>query len=133
MMAAIRFIIAGSILVDTSFWNKAPFPKNQSLLKNSIIGLIVLVGGQGLLIWSEQYIESGYASVLTATLPIWFVMLDKANWKFYFSKPRILIGIGLGFGGMLLLFTNKISADIHVDEIKIQVFASVVVLLAAMC
>jgi drug/metabolite transporter (DMT)-like permease len=133
LMASIRFIIAGSILVGFSFWKKAPFPKYQSMIKNSIIGMIVLVGGQGLLIWSEQYIESGYASVLTATLPIWFVILDRANWRYYFTTPAIIAGVVMGFGGILMLFRDKLTASIPAEEIQTQVFASFIVLLGAMC
>jgi len=133
IMASIRFFIAGTILVGVSMWNKASFPKPQSLFKNSIIGLVVLVGGQGLLIWSEQYIESGYASVLTAALPIWFVIIDRRNWRYYFTTPAIMAGVIMGFMGILLLFRDKLTASIPEDEIETQIFASVVVLLGAMC
>jgi drug/metabolite transporter (DMT)-like permease len=93
----------------------------------------VLVGGQCWLIWSEQYIESGCASVLTATLTIWFVMLDKANCKYYFTTSAIITGVVMSFGGILMLFRDKLTASIPAEEIQTQVFASFIVLLGAMC
>lgn len=131
-MATIRFAIAGVLLLTFSFLNGERFPSKSSLVKNAIIGLVVLCGGQGLLIWSEQYIASGYASVLVATIPIWFVILDKKHWKLYFANPYILIGVILGFCGIVILFRDQLHASIPQETIHLQLVASIAVLVGAM-
>ncbi|MEQ9307377.1 MAG: EamA family transporter, partial [Marinoscillum sp.] len=50
MMASVRFFIAGVLLVGYSLIKGEKLPGNSALIKNAIIGLVVLVGGQGLLI-----------------------------------------------------------------------------------
>lgn len=133
LMASIRFIIAGVMLVGYCWYKKEKLPSTTSIIKNAVLGLIVLAGGQGLLIWSEQYIASGYASILVATLPIWFVIMDKSNWKTYFSNPYIIVGVILGFLGILLLFKDTLSATGFTDSALLQLYASLAVLLGAIC
>ncbi len=133
-MAALRFLIASVLLIAYSMLKKEPFPTYQALLKNAVIGITVLAGGQGLLIWSEQYIASGYASILLATLPIWFVLIDRKNWSFYFKSGYILSGILLGLTGIGILFGEKLLADSSsINDAKMQLFASLLVLTGAVC
>lgn len=132
-MATVRFVIAGLILVAYSLWMGEGFPAWESLVKNAFIGLIVLTGGQGLLIWSEQYIASGYASVLVATLPVWFVVMDRMNWKLYFSNFYILAGVLIGFVGIVILFKDKLSEPTTAHDSQIQLLASLAVIAGAMC
>lgn len=133
MMASVRFFIAGVLLVGYSLIKGEKLPGKSALIKNAIIGLVVLVGGQGLLIWSEQYIASGYASVLVATLPIWFVVMDRANWHFYFKNIYILLGVVLGFSGIVILFRDKLAEPLPNETIQLQLTASILVLIGGMC
>ena len=89
-----------------------------------------MVGGQGLLVWSEQYIATGYASVLVATIPLWFVIIDKGNWKLYFSNPFIILGVALGFIGILTLFGEKLSGE-SVATSRLELIATGLVLIGA--
>lgn len=132
-MAGIRFVIAGVLLVGYCLLKGERFPSGPAILKNTFIGLVVLCGGQGLLIWSEQYIASGYASVLVATLPVWFVVMDRRHWKLYFSNPYIISGVLLGFVGIIILFMDKLNDPLPAEYIQLQFLASVLVLIGAMC
>lgn len=133
LMASVRFLVAGVLLVGYSLIKREQLPTASSLLKNAVIGLIVLVGGQGLLIWAEQYIASGYASVLVATLPVWFVVVDRRHWKLYFSNPFIITGVMVGFVGIIILFWDKINDPLSSDNLQIQLIASGAVILGAIC
>ncbi|RED96607.1 EamA family transporter [Marinoscillum furvescens] len=132
-MAAMRFLIAGVLLVGFSLYKGEKLPDRSSIVKNAIIGLVVLTGGQGLLIWSEQYIASGYASVLIATLPIWFVVMDRRHWTLYFSNPFILAGIIIGFAGITMLFRDQLVNGQEDDDVMLQLLASVAVLAGGIC
>ncbi len=132
MMAGIRFFIAGILLIAYSLWYGQRWPKYQSMVKNAVFALIIMVGGQGLLMWSEQYIASGYASVLVATIPLWFVILDNKNWKLYFSNPFIIAGVVLGFIGILTLFGEKITNQGLITSSD-EITATVLVIFGAIC
>lgn len=131
LMAFTRFIIAGVIMLAYVLSKGESIPSLLIIIHNTIVGTVVLVGGQGLLFWSEQYISSGYASVLIATMPMWFVIFDKANWKLYFSNKFILLGLGLGFIGILILFKDKMDESLAIEDTRLQIIASLAVILGA--
>lgn len=133
IMAGLRFLAAGILLVGYSLWKREGIPPRSSLIKNAFLALVVLAGGQGLLMWSEQFIASGYASILIATLPIWFVIMDRSNWNFYFSNPFIIIGVVLGFVGIVVLFKDKLDEPLSSEDIYLQITASMMVLLGGIC
>ncbi|MFY0607753.1 MAG: EamA family transporter [Cyclobacteriaceae bacterium] len=133
LMAAIRFLLAGILLAGYSLYKREPFPSKRSLIKNSIIGLVVLAGGQGSLIWAEQYIASGYASVLVATIPVWFVVIDRAHWKSYFSNPYIIAGLVIGFIGIVLLLKDKLNQPMEGESLYLAISGSAAVIFGAIC
>lgn len=110
IMAAIRFFIAGSVLLIIA-GVKGEKVWVGGIYKNLLLGIIILSGGQGLLAWAELYIPSGYAAILVSTLPLWYVVLDRKNWQRYFNNKLILTGLILGFVGILLLFKKYLGAS----------------------
>jgi len=118
-MAGTRFLIAGLILLVWAFAKGEPLPDKKSILKISLSGILMLALGNALLAWVEQYLPSGLAAILVATVPLWFVILDKRQWNFYFSNKQIILGLVVGFAGVILLFYGKSSADLFNSKMKI--------------
>ncbi len=87
-------------------------------------------GGQAILFWSEKHISSGFTAILVSTEPIWFILLDKPQWKYYFSNKLILTGIAAGFIGIIVLFENLPGSSLQVQQ-SLQLIASLVILLSA--
>ncbi|MBT30677.1 MAG: EamA family transporter [Thalassobius sp.] len=133
LMASFRFIIAAFFLLGWSFYKGERKITFSALKKNFIVGIIVLAGGQGLLIWSEQHIASGYAAVLGATLPVWFVLIDVDHWKSCFSNKFIILGLVLGFVGIVFLFKDQLDIPLVTEEQNNGIIASIAVLLGCMC
>ena len=79
----------------------------------------MLAFGNALLAWVEQYLASGLAAILVATVPLWFVVLDKRQWKYHFSNKQIILGLIVGFAGVILLFSGRGSADLFSSKMKI--------------
>jgi drug/metabolite transporter (DMT)-like permease len=111
MLASFRFAIAGIILTTYCYLKQPSIPNNVSILKNSILGLIVLVGGQGMIIWAEQFISSGNTAVIVSSLPMWYIILDKSNRRSYFSNKFIISGIIIGFIGIAFLFFDQLKLE----------------------
>ncbi|MEZ5345986.1 MAG: EamA family transporter [Pyrinomonadaceae bacterium] len=95
--------------------------------------MLLFVCGQGSLIWSEQYLSSGNAAILFATLPIWFVIFDRPNWNSYFKSANLIFGITIGFAGIILLFFDKSEAAVPSSSGSIEIIACFVILFGIIC
>ncbi len=82
----------------------------------------MLFFGTTSLIWAEQYLPAGLSSVIIATTPFWFVILDKKNWSKNFSDKFILIGLVVGLAGIFMLSANKKSIDLRGDKMQLISF-----------
>ena len=103
-IAGIRFVIAGLLAyAGTRYLLRVPAPTLRQLGNASFIGLLLVVGGNGLVMWSIQYIPSGVAAVLVATMPIWMAVFDRIFFKGGKLSKRVISGLVIGFMGVLLL------------------------------
>jgi drug/metabolite transporter (DMT)-like permease len=73
----------------------------------SISGFLLLFIGNGAVIWAEQKLPSSLVAVLVSAAPLWFVLLDKPKWKENLTSRNIIIGLIVGFLGVILLFSEK--------------------------
>src|SRR6059058_4895592 len=77
LMCATRFTIAGVIMLGYCLLRGENILYSaKKLLQLAIIGNLLLMGGNLTLAYSEQYIPSGLAAMLVASIPLWFVLLD---------------------------------------------------------
>lgn len=104
ILSAFRFSTAGVLLLAWCLFNGERLPALQDYKVPVISGIVMLVGGSGLVTWSEQYVTTGQAAIVIATEPFLFLLMDKRGWPFYFSNKRIIAGLVLGFAGIVLFF-----------------------------
>ena len=112
IMAASRFIIAGVLLLAYCLLKGEKLPAFKSFGIVGVGGVLMLFIGNGAVAWSEQYLPSGLVAIIVASVPLWFVVLDKRQWSYYFSNKMIVVGLLVGFAGVLLLFLGKGSINI---------------------
>jgi drug/metabolite transporter (DMT)-like permease len=122
LMAAIRFFIAGIILFIWCIARGEKVPDKMSVSKNSLAGILMLFCGTTALIWVEQYLPVGLCSIIIATTPFWFIILDKKHWKENFSDKFILLGLLIGLAGIFMLSANKGSINWQGGKIQIISF-----------
>ena len=103
MLLSMRFCIAGLLLLGWCL-AKGERPAAAATLQHAFAGVLMLFGGTGAVVWVEQYISSGMAAIIVASMPFWFVLLDYRQWSFNFSNGLILTGVLIGFAGILYLF-----------------------------
>ncbi|MCA9732901.1 MAG: EamA family transporter [Deferribacteres bacterium] len=127
LMAGIRFLVAGGGLYFVMRWRGVPTPSRREWRDMTIIGAFLFLGGNGGVVWAEQYVPSGLTSLLIATVSLWMVLLDWL-WKGN-QRPRLqaFLGIGLGLFGIALLVDpfNLGGERIHVAG-AVMVLASAV-------
>lgn len=117
-----RFLVAGVILFAWCLFKGEKAPSFKIFSTIGVGGILMLFMGNGAVSWAEQYLPSGIAAIIVATVPLWFVLLDKSQWKFYFSNKIIIIGFLVGFAGVLLLFAGKGSTDFLENKMKLISF-----------
>jgi drug/metabolite transporter (DMT)-like permease len=105
LMAGTRFLISGLILYGWRRLAGDPAPTLRQWRSAAIVGLLLLLGGNGVVSWAEQHVPSGIAALMVASIPLWMVVIDAVRPGG--SKPdrRIILGLLIGFGGLALLVT----------------------------
>jgi drug/metabolite transporter (DMT)-like permease len=101
--AGVRFLISGLILV---IWQRSAgqsMPTRKQWISTAIIGTLLLLGGNGLVAWAEQFIPSGIAALIIGSSPMFLVIGEairpngvKPNWQG-------IVGLLIGFVGIFIL------------------------------
>lgn len=129
LFAGIRQIIAGIILaIVVMVMGKKVDWSAKNLLMQSIVGILLIAGGNGLVTYGEQNVPSGLAALICAMSPMFSVILsyifirsEKINWV-------IVLGIILGFIGVAINFKDSFT-DVANQAYFIGI---IIVLIAAM-
>ena len=100
LLCLFRYALVATILLVWMRIKSLSFPslKNTKILTAS--GLLMLVGGTGLVVTAEQYINSGATATVIATEPLLFLLMDRSSRKSY--SFLTIGGIVLGFAGIFL-------------------------------
>ena len=105
LFAGFRFVIAGLLLAGIVLATGDRLPRTLRDWKVlAVTGLFLLLGGNAVVVWAEQHVESGSASVFVAAVPLWAAFFD-ALWPggtMVFTW-RVGVGLALGFLGSALL------------------------------
>lgn len=125
----IRFLISGIILV---VWQRAAgqeMPTRRQWISTAIIGSLLLLGGNGLVSWAEQFIPSGVAALFIASVPMFLVIGEamrpngvKPNWQG-------IIGLLIGFVGIFILVG---PSEISGNTTKLNPFGVIALLSACL-
>jgi drug/metabolite transporter (DMT)-like permease len=74
-----------------------------------LLGLFNIALPIGLISWAEQYIDSGMASILNSTVPLFTIMIAPLFLKDdQFSIPKF-VGLIVGFLGVILVFSPELG------------------------
>ncbi|MBO9539009.1 EamA family transporter [bacterium] len=109
VMAGLRFFLAGLLMVAFGFAARHARPSGREIVWSSIIGIFLLVGGNGFVVWAEQYVSSGMAALMVATVPLWILGLEASLKGGARPAPLGLAGVLLGFGGVVTLMWPKLA------------------------
>lgn len=105
LMAATRFLAAGGLLLLFVRLRGTPLPTRREIKTSAIMGLFLLLGGNGLVVWAEQRVVSGVAALVIGSTPLWMVLIDALRPGGKRPGGLTLTGVLLGFVGMALLIS----------------------------
>jgi len=102
LMAGSRFLLAGAVLYIWARLRGAARPQRVHWRTALITGGLMLLAGNGVISWAEQYVSSGMAALLVATVPMWAVLIGAISNR---ERPArtVVAGLGLGLLGVALL------------------------------
>lgn len=127
VMAGLRFTLGGALLFAIMMRGAQPWPSRRQWLNATVVGTLLLLGGNGLVCWAEQYVASGVAALVIATAPLWFALLD---WTLFRGpRPTLVLCIGIALG---LLGVATLLEPSHFQDRPVHVRGAVALLIACM-
>jgi len=115
LMAGTRHLTAGVLLYLWMRRRGGPRPEWRHWKSATVIGGLLLLGGNGLVTWAEQRVPSGLAALIVSSVPIWMAVLEGVEKR---TRPRasVIAGLLLGVAGILLLVApGRFAGNGHVD------------------
>lgn len=103
VMGGVRFLISGTILYLWSRYRGAPRPTRIHWRNAIIAGGFLLLGGNGAVVWAEQFVPSGLTALLVSILPFWLVIIEWVRPPRRRPSGAVLVGLVLGFVGIIVL------------------------------
>ena len=130
LSSGIRFLIAGSILFSIYFIRRSHYKNEEHIGWQQwkdplILGVFLIVGGQGLLAWGTQYLSSGVSALINSTIPLWVAIFSLI---FFGKRPTkmSIAGHVAGFGGLIILVLPSIlDAEVNLVGIISLIISSI--------
>ena len=110
LIGAIRYMVAGLLLavILRARGERLPAPAHWPRL--ALMGFLMIGLGNGGVIWAEQWVPSGFAAVMVAASPFWMTGLEAMLPGGERLSRRSLVGLLIGFSGIVLLVWPDLSA-----------------------
>jgi drug/metabolite transporter (DMT)-like permease len=103
LMGGIRFLISGALLYWWARFRGAPRPTMLHWRNAIIAGAFLLLGGNGAVVWAEQFVPSGLTALLVSILPFWLVIIEWVRPPHKRPTGPVIVGLVLGFIGIIVL------------------------------
>jgi drug/metabolite transporter (DMT)-like permease len=109
LMAGIRWLLAGCVLTLIQLARGHRLPSRRSWPGLALIGALFIVGGNGLVVWAEQWVPSGLTAVLLASSPFWMVGIEALVPGGERPGQWTWLGLAIGFAGVVLLVWPELA------------------------
>ena len=112
LSAGVRFVIAGAALYGWAIRRgdrEGDRPTAIQWRSALIVGALLVVCGNGGVVWAERTVPSGVVALIIALVPLWMALFDRIA----LHRPlgvRTVVGLALGFGGTALLVGQGVDS-----------------------
>lgn len=103
LSAAFRFSIAGLVLLLWSRVIGAPLPSRREVGSTALLGMVMFCINYACLFWAEQRVDSGYAAIISSTVPVWIFAGEWLWLRAIRPNKGAIAGMLLGVSGVGLL------------------------------
>jgi drug/metabolite transporter (DMT)-like permease len=125
LLAGTRFLIAGALLLAWCRWRglQLLWPRRTMLLLG-LIGVLLLGGGNVGLVYAEQTVPSGLASLVLAVIPLYVALIEMFLPGGEPLPARGWLGMALGFVGLAALVWPSLRNGIAGDRTRLLALAA---------
>ncbi len=126
LAASVRFLVAGGLLFAWAVRRgdgETDRPTRENWRAAAAVGLLLVLGGNGAVVWAERTIPSGLTALLIGLVPLWMALLDRLFFGGRVS-PRAVVGLVAGFGGAALLVRVNVAGDVDPVGMLVAIGAS---------
>ena len=110
LFAGVRQTIAGLILMLVALLvSKQKDFTSRNILRQMLVGFLMLSLGNGCVSWGEKYIPSGIAALLCSMMPLFAVLFNLLSSKKDHFNATIGLGLLLGTCGVGLIFRHNLA------------------------
>jgi drug/metabolite transporter (DMT)-like permease len=129
-MAGTRFVVAGGLLYAWGRLRGAARPERAHWRPAALIGALLLLGGNGGVVWAEHRIPSGVTALLVAVEPVWIALLTPlVVVGARRAGLRVAVGLAAGLAGVAALVIDPTGG---VDPSSVDLWGALAVVLAAL-
>jgi drug/metabolite transporter (DMT)-like permease len=125
LLAGTRFLIAGALLLAWCRWRglQLIWP-GRTMLLLSLIGLLLLGGGNVGLVYAEQTVPSGLASLVLAVIPLYVALIEMFLPGGEPLPARGWVGMAMGFAGLVVLLWPSLRHGLRGDSARLLAIAA---------
>lgn len=125
---ALRMAVAASILLLMArLQGVRTKPTRAEIVPLVVAGNLLWCGGNGLVLWAEQYIPSGFSCLMVSASPIWATLIELCLYR---KRPSaaLVASLLVGFAGVAVLSMTSLGSRGSADF-----FAIVALVLSPLC
>ncbi len=115
LMAGVRFGLAGLLLSAWSRLRGMAWPTRMQWRTAAIVGNLLLLGGNGGVVWAEQRVPSSIAALVVSVVPLSAVLLEWIRPGGTRPTRLTIFGIILGFAGVSILINPSAKDAQRID------------------
>lgn len=109
LLAAMRFVVAGSVLYAWMRGRGTPSPTGREWGAATLLAVLIFVFDYGLLFWAEQRVPSGIAAVMMATIPAFMALSEILILKTQRLTLRLTVALLIGLAGVSVLVSRTLT------------------------
>lgn len=117
VLAGSRHLIAGILMYAWIRMRAGERPTRQHWGSATVLGALMLFGGNGGVTWAEQTVPSGMAALVIAAVPMWMTVLEWIRPRRHRPAGRVIAGLVMGFGGIALLIGPGSLGGDRIDKL----------------
>ncbi|NKF23956.1 EamA family transporter [Solimonas sp. C16B3] len=104
LFAGLRFLLAAPLMIAYAWWRGDRLPRAwRDWWMIAVVAVLMLVGGNGLVTWSEHWVPSNQAALIVATSALWMAGFGTLGNSGERLDRWTLAGLVVGFAGVAVL------------------------------
>lgn len=116
----VRYLISGPIMLAAlALMGRKIRLSPPDFRRLLVISILLLSTGNIGVLWGEEYVSSGLASLIVALVPIWVVMIEAWGFRAGRVTAKGIFGLALGIVGLLVLLWPRIASGSHLGRLEL--------------